>query len=206
MPEQRVAKSDLFHRTGGQLDLIREEASEQEARKFAPLLTIANVCLDSLRSILDVRLLRSWVSAQTYARLQDTLDFAKLTSDVELGVTLPLPTNDVVDLPVFLTEVAKSCWTRKMRMSSASGADGDEQITSDILDIVFSYASRADGWKVQCNAGELRRQVVFPRSRLKADVCDTESFRTCFRTRSSSLVTGSSFFSWTPLQPRAPMA
>ncbi|KAL8280564.1 hypothetical protein RQP46_006887 [Phenoliferia psychrophenolica] len=133
-----------LHGLSGQLDHVREEATPEEASKFAPLLHIADVCLESLRSILD-----------------DTLDFAKLTSDVELGVTLPLPTNDSVDLPIFMESVAKACWTRKLKLSSASASgDGDfERGPSDILDVVFSFAGRGEGWMAKVNAGELRRII-----------------------------------------------
>lgn len=115
--------------------------------KFSSLLAVSDVLLYSLRDILD-----------------DSLDFAKLSSDVERGTNLPLATNDVVDLTLLMAEITKSTWTRKIRWSSngSVGGDGDGEHgfeKSEKLDVILEFAERPEGWAAKVNIGELRRSV-----------------------------------------------
>lgn len=136
-----------IHGLGGQFELLRDLCTPEELLKFSSLLAVSDVLLYSLRDILD-----------------DSLDFAKLSSDVERGTNLPLATNDVVDLTLLMAEITKSTWTRKIRWSSngSVGGDGDGEHgfeKSEKLDVILEFAERPEGWAAKVNIGELRRIV-----------------------------------------------
>ncbi|KAI5481585.1 translation initiation factor eIF-3 subunit 9 [Pseudohyphozyma bogoriensis] len=139
-----------IHGLGGQLELLRQALSPEELVNLSPLLTTADVCLDSLRTILD-----------------DTLDFAKLRA-MDGSASAPLVANDIVNLPTFLTDLTKATWARKLQLRTGSSLDhtdepdhpSHERSSEPQLDVILDFAGREEGWNAQVNSGELRRIIT----------------------------------------------
>lgn len=99
-----------LHGINSQVELIREFSTPSQLRRLAPLLDTAEVCLESLRDVLD-----------------DTLDFAKLTSSTtseeerqRAHARAVSPTN----LEQLLEDVSKATWVRKKRTDLATAEVG----------------------------------------------------------------------------------
>jgi hypothetical protein len=99
-----------MHGLTGQVELIREMYSgTDEATKLDSVLTVAEVCLDSLAAILDVSLV-----------------FAQFSNEADTflsAVSGPREQLDLIDIADFTASVTKAAWVRKMRLTSASGSN-----------------------------------------------------------------------------------
>ncbi|KAK4049435.1 hypothetical protein OIV83_004168 [Microbotryomycetes sp. JL201] len=91
---------------GGQLELIRQltKSYPNVQKTLAPLLDVAEVCVSSLKEVLD-----------------DTLEFSKISSKVEGQDAAPPPALTEVHLGTLVEDVVKSVWARVRQAASASG-------------------------------------------------------------------------------------
>ncbi|GAA6026492.1 hypothetical protein JCM10207_003403, partial [Rhodosporidiobolus poonsookiae] len=87
-----------LHGCASQIELIREFATPRELKKFLPLLDTAEVCLESLRDVLD-----------------DTLDFSKLSNAPIDTVEHQRRSYAPADLEAVVEGVLQSTWVRKQR-------------------------------------------------------------------------------------------
>ncbi|GAA6018479.1 hypothetical protein JCM11491_007012 [Sporobolomyces phaffii] len=137
-----------------QLSLIREFSTPVELRKVAPLLDVAEICVDSLSSVLE-----------------DTLDFSKLTNssaqeEAFMQNKRVAPTN----LVTLVEGVLKSTWIKKKRTdlvsvdlesvlgprpSAAKTGEGEEK-----LELILEVEDKPDGWDVMTDVGGLRRVLL----------------------------------------------
>lgn len=130
-----------LHGLAGQLELIRSACT---ATPRAPVdshaFAVADVCLESLREILD-----------------DTLSFASLS---QAGPTSTKPNleaaeaNEVVDLAALLRDTTKSAWARKVRRACAEGQGEDEGVD---VKVVLDLAGREKGWMADIAVADWRR-------------------------------------------------
>ncbi|KAK4056285.1 hypothetical protein OIO90_002729 [Microbotryomycetes sp. JL221] len=102
---------------GGQLELIRQltKSYPQVSKTLTPLLDVAEVCVTSLKEVLD-----------------DTLEFSKMTSRVE-GQIQPPPSLTEVHLGHLVQDVVKSVWARVRQAASASGSNSTSRGEVSIL-------------------------------------------------------------------------
>ncbi|KAM0792829.1 hypothetical protein ACM66B_002595 [Microbotryomycetes sp. NB124-2] len=91
---------------GGQLELIRQLTKSYPSvqKTLTPLLDVAEVCVSSLKEVLD-----------------DTLEFSKMTSKVD-GQEAPPPAMTDVHLGTLVEDVVKSVWARVRQAASAAGS------------------------------------------------------------------------------------
>ncbi|GAA5933802.1 hybrid sensor histidine kinase/response regulator [Sporobolomyces koalae] len=138
-----------LHGINSQFELIREFATPQQLLKLAPLLDTADVCLESLRQILD-----------------DTLDFSKLSNnspeEIADAQKRSLARNN---LETLAEDVSKAVWVRKKRVdlvsADAAGSNGksiDE--TGAKVDVVLEVQERKGGWGVWVDAGGMKRVLL----------------------------------------------
>ncbi|KAM0749780.1 hypothetical protein T439DRAFT_381348 [Meredithblackwellia eburnea MCA 4105] len=130
------------HLLGGQLELTRQELVTSQQEGLRNFFKIADICLDSLKSIID-----------------DSIDFAKLSNDADHGRVTPGVANDIVDLRKVIADATRAAWTRKMRMSSKSAEEEDDADARplQVVDVILSFAGREKGWLAQVNLADLRR-------------------------------------------------
>ncbi|ORY90859.1 hypothetical protein BCR35DRAFT_299466 [Leucosporidium creatinivorum] len=105
-----------LHGIGSQVELIRAVCPKPALKAIEPLLSVADVCVSSLREILD-----------------DTLEFSKMSNSVNDETSRP-PAFTEVDLENLVEEVVKSCWSRGRQRASATG-DVSRGEVSILLDV-----------------------------------------------------------------------
>ena len=138
-----------LHGVSSQVELIREFSSPKERARLAPLLECAEICLESLRDVLD-----------------DTLDFAKLSN----GST---PENrrlghKRVNLETLLQDVCLATWVRRRRVdlvsSDASPAATPQQSPApnqqQRVDVILEVEQRSAGWEAMVDVGALKRVLL----------------------------------------------
>ncbi|ORY73259.1 hypothetical protein BCR35DRAFT_307281 [Leucosporidium creatinivorum] len=135
-----------LHGLAGQLELIRAACTASpQAPVDAQTFAVADVCLESLREILD-----------------DTLSFAKLS---QVGAASSRPTlepaeaSELVDLSALLRDTTKSAWARKMRRESAEG-EGDWSQGAEDVEVVLDFAGREEGWQASVGVADWRRTLA----------------------------------------------
>ncbi|ORY74544.1 hypothetical protein BCR35DRAFT_306686 [Leucosporidium creatinivorum] len=143
-----------LHGINSQVELIREFSTPGQLRRLAPLLDTAEVCLESLRDVLD-----------------DTLDFAKLTSSStseeerqRAHARAVTPTN----LEQLLEDVSKATWVRKKRTDLVTAdvgtpKDGSAQqprTPSPQVDLILEVENRAAGWTGLFDLGATKRVLL----------------------------------------------
>ncbi|GAA5977969.1 hypothetical protein JCM5350_006284 [Sporobolomyces pararoseus] len=134
-----------------QLSLIREFSSPLELRKLAPLLDVAEICVDSLSSVLE-----------------DTLDFSKLSnSTAQEEASLRQRRLARLDLVTLIEGVLKSSWIKKKRADLASVDLGgvletkrSEEEQEGKIDLILEVEDKEDGWEVLTDGGGLRRVLL----------------------------------------------
>ncbi|GAA5841100.1 hypothetical protein JCM11251_008018 [Rhodosporidiobolus azoricus] len=137
------------HGVNSQIELIREFSSPDELRKIAPLLDAADVCLESLRDVLD-----------------DTLDFSKLTnSSPTEAAALARRAAVTADLEGIVDGILKSAWVRKQRTSLVERDVGkpsreDAAADSSKVSLVLEVEARKGGWGVMVDVGGLKRVLL----------------------------------------------
>ncbi|GAA5946131.1 hypothetical protein JCM3765_000128 [Sporobolomyces pararoseus] len=136
-----------LHGINSQVELIREFASPQQLLKLAPLLDVADVCLESLRSVLD-----------------DTLDFSKLSNnspeEIEAAQKRSLARHDLESLA---EDVTKAVWVRKKRVdlvsadaAMANGKPSDNPKGN--VDVILEVEERE--WGCWVDAGGMKRVLL----------------------------------------------
>jgi len=101
--------------------------------------------------------------------LEDSLDFAKLSNDLDMGSVIPSAPNDTLDLTILTADITKATWARKMQLSSgsentdpaASSVTSSPATVKPLLDVLLEFEGRDKGWMAQVCAGDLRRCVSF---------------------------------------------
>ncbi|KAK4046701.1 hypothetical protein OIV83_005904 [Microbotryomycetes sp. JL201] len=132
-----------LHSVTSQLELIREFSTPNELRKLAPMLDVCDVCLESLRDVLD-----------------DTLDFAKQTSAPTIA-----PKLFKVDLASLAEDVIKATWVRKRRSdivaNDASNEAADRtSMNAPGVDVILEVEHRDQGWLALVDTGGLKRVLL----------------------------------------------
>ncbi|GAA6026286.1 hypothetical protein JCM11491_006615 [Sporobolomyces phaffii] len=136
-----------LHGINSQVELIREFASPQQLLKLAPLLDVADVCLESLRSVLD-----------------DTLDFSKLSNnspeEIEAAQRRSLARHDLESL---CEDVTKAVWVRKKRVDlvSADAAVANRKPSDHpkgSVDVILEVQER--DWGCWVDAGGMKRVLL----------------------------------------------
>lgn len=132
-----------LHGLAGQLELIRAACTASpQAPVDAQTFAIADVCLESLREILD-----------------DTLSFAKLS---QAGAASSRPTleaaeaSELVDLSALLRDTTKSAWARKMKRESAEGS-GEGSPEAEEVEVSLEFDGREQGWLASVGVADWRR-------------------------------------------------
>ncbi|GAA6059846.1 hypothetical protein JCM10212_003758 [Sporobolomyces blumeae] len=137
-----------LHGINSQVELIREFSSPRQLRKLAPLLDVADVCLESLRDVLD-----------------DTLDFSKLSNnspeEIEAAQKRSLARND---LETLAEDVSKAVWVRKKRTdlvsADAAASNGKPETEKGKVDVILEVQERTEGWGVWVDAGGMKRVLL----------------------------------------------
>lgn len=155
-----------LHGINSQVELIREFSTPSQLRRIGPLLDTADVCLESLRDVLD-----------------DTLDFAKLSQHSSPSRAREAHLRSLVkaDLEQVVEEVQKAVWVRKRRvdMVKDDGAPlhgvagtpmnghGTRSTSSHgampaptRVDLVLEVQDRVGGWKAWVDVGGLKRCLL----------------------------------------------
>ncbi|KAM0790161.1 hypothetical protein ACM66B_005480 [Microbotryomycetes sp. NB124-2] len=132
-----------LHSVTSQLELIREFSAPHELRKLAPMLDVCDVCLESLRDVLD-----------------DTLDFAKQTA-----APVVAPKLFRVDLALLAEDVIKATWVRKRRSDIVANDVSNETASKTSMnapgvDVVLEVEQREQGWLAWVDTGGLKRVLL----------------------------------------------
>ncbi|KAK4703316.1 hypothetical protein P7C70_g2903, partial [Phenoliferia sp. Uapishka_3] len=109
-----------LHGIRSNLELIKTVIGAQALTKIKPLLNFAEICVTSLKEVLD-----------------DTLEFAKL-SNTSKKAWRSSQLRDV-NLETLLDEVIKSCWARTTQEELAFGGSQTDGSASRNVDIVMDY-------------------------------------------------------------------
>ncbi|KAI5475998.1 hypothetical protein MNV49_000511 [Pseudohyphozyma bogoriensis] len=129
-----------------QLELIREFSSPEQLAKLTPFLDVADVCLESLRDVLD-----------------DTLDFGKLANSMP-ETAGPVPTRSLVqaDLEKLAGDVAKACWVRKERVDSitAEATGKGSQPAKGKVDVILEVDRKVPSWLTYLDVGGMKRVLL----------------------------------------------
>lgn len=105
------------------MELIRAVCPPESLKAIEPLLSVADVCVASLREILD-----------------DTLSYSKMSNSINDDTTRPLILKEV-DLEELCGEVIQGCWSRgRQRADSGDEERGEVEI---ILDVRLDNGARA---------------------------------------------------------------
>lgn len=126
-------------------------SSPHELRKLAPLLDVAEICVDSLSSVLE-----------------DTLDFSKLSNVSEAEeASLRQRRLGEVDLVTLIEGVLTSTWIKKKRADLVSvdlggmlETERSEQEHQGKIDLILEVDDKQDGWNVRTDVGGLRRILL----------------------------------------------
>ncbi|GAA5889083.1 hypothetical protein JCM6882_009737 [Rhodosporidiobolus microsporus] len=139
-----------LHGINSQIELLREFSSPEQLLKIAPLLDVADVCLESLRDVLD-----------------DTLDFSKLSNnspeEIEAAQQRSLARNDLEQI---CDDVAKAVWVRKRRVdlvnadATAAGGGPGGAGKKGKVDVVLEVEERKGGWGVWVDSGGMKRVLL----------------------------------------------
>lgn len=135
-----------LHGINSQLELIREFSSATELRKIAPLLDIADVCLESLSDVLN-----------------DTLDFSKLSHNTAHKSAARQRRNlTQIDLSALIEGVLKTTWDRKRRLDSATADLGSARQVErqGKVDLILEVEGKEDGWEVMTDIGGMKRVLL----------------------------------------------
>ncbi|GAA5906724.1 hypothetical protein JCM6882_003285 [Rhodosporidiobolus microsporus] len=132
------------HGVNSQIELIREFSSPDELRRIAPLLDAADVCLESLRDVLD-----------------DTLDFSKLTNvspaeAAELARRAAVP----ADLESLVEGITKSTWIKRQRSALVEKDVMNPVEETSRVSLVLEVEERKGGWGVLVDVGGLKRVLL----------------------------------------------
>ncbi|KAK4701012.1 hypothetical protein P7C70_g5222, partial [Phenoliferia sp. Uapishka_3] len=135
-----------LHSIGSQIELIREVSSPSTLVKLKPLLDTADVCIASLREVLD-----------------DTLEFAKMSNQV--GSTAEAERHlTPVSLERLVEEVAKSSWTRtRQNADIISGGDSIKlgmTGAGEKVDVILEVDRRFDDWLAMVDVGGMKRVLL----------------------------------------------
>ncbi|GAA6000287.1 hypothetical protein JCM10207_007941 [Rhodosporidiobolus poonsookiae] len=138
-----------LHGVGSYLELIKEVAEPQTLARISPLLGMADVCVTSLREILD-----------------SVLSFAKLAhSDATAAVSLQqqssshAPNLHLVDLETLIRDVVKSCWTRDRTQRAADGGVEYSIAEASAVDVLLEFGL-PQGTQVKVDVGAFKRVLV----------------------------------------------
>ncbi|GAA5820176.1 hypothetical protein JCM3770_004810 [Rhodotorula araucariae] len=126
---------------GSQLELIRIISEPSTLESISPLLDVAEVCLTSLREVLD-----------------DTLDVSKLNNGGESSASLV-----TVELEALVIEVVKSCWHKAKRLAAlrAEDEEGVSGSSSAVEQVdVLLRTSLPPGTKAMVDVGALKRVLI----------------------------------------------
>ncbi|GAA5887446.1 hypothetical protein JCM6882_002533 [Rhodosporidiobolus microsporus] len=151
-----------LHGIGSYLELIRDVADPQALATINPLLSMTDVCITSLREILD--------SVLSFSKLANADAAAALSSSGAArtspsGRPTSAPTaRSLVDLEGLIVDVVKSCWTTTLLKSQALKAVSDgiaaaAQEMEDKIDIILEY-DLPRGTLVTVDVGALKRVLI----------------------------------------------
>ncbi|BGP38475.1 hypothetical protein JCM10449v2_002409 [Rhodotorula kratochvilovae] len=136
---------------GSQLELIKNAADPAALASISPFLAMADVCVSSLREILD-----------------SVLEFSKqshATTNEPKARSAASP-RTLVDLETLVIDVVKSCWSRVQQVRRAllsSHSDTDSPVVQgeadDKVDIVLEY-DLPPGTQVSVDVGGLKRALI----------------------------------------------
>ncbi|GAA6032936.1 hypothetical protein JCM8097_000055 [Rhodosporidiobolus ruineniae] len=138
-----------LHGINSQIELLREFSSPEQLLQIAPLLDVADVCLESLRDVLD-----------------DTLDFSKLSNnspeEIEAATQRSLAKHDLAQIA---EDVCKAVWVKKKRVDlvsadAAAAAGRGPQSPQGKVDVILEIEERKGGWGVWVDAGGLKRVIL----------------------------------------------
>ncbi|GAA5861955.1 hypothetical protein JCM1840_006887 [Sporobolomyces johnsonii] len=144
---------------GSQIELIRSMADPSLLKFIEPLLDVAEVCISSLREILD-----------------DTLEFSKFNNSTANHVS-KTPALTIVDLEALIEDVVKACCSRTMKQNAvrahgmwSPGSDAERESGDIGLDIILDY-HLDKGVLAMIDIGGLKRLLITIAVR---DITDTE--------------------------------
>ncbi|GAA5846560.1 hypothetical protein JCM9279_006741 [Rhodotorula babjevae] len=124
---------------GSQLELIRTMTEPSALASIDPLLDVAEICLTSLREVLD-----------------DTLDVSKLNNGSQVAASLV-----EVDLESLVIDVVKSCWHKAKRLAALRSEDDGQSNSSAVEKVdVMLRTSLAPGVKAKVDVGGLKRVLI----------------------------------------------
>lgn len=124
---------------GSQLELIRTMTEPSALASIDPLLDVAEICLTSLREVLD-----------------DTLDVSKLNNGSQSVASLV-----EVDLESLVIDVVKSCWHKAKRLAALRSGDEGQSNSSAVEKVdVMLRTSLPPGVRAKVDVGGLKRCVL----------------------------------------------
>ncbi|BGP45205.1 hypothetical protein JCM10450v2_001022 [Rhodotorula kratochvilovae] len=127
---------------GSQLELIRTIMDPNALESVLPQLDVAEICLTSLREVLD-----------------DTLDVSKLNNGGDAAANLVM-----VELEALVIDVVKSCWHKAKRFAALHSENGDDEGPSDSSAVeqvdVLLRSSLPAGTKAKVDVGALKRVLI----------------------------------------------
>lgn len=124
---------------GSQLELIRTMTEPSALESINPLLDVAEICLTSLREVLD-----------------DTLDVSKLNNGQQVAAANLV----TVELESLVIDVVKSCWHKAKRLAALRNGDEGQSNSSAVEKVdVLLRTSLPAGTKAKVDVGGLKRCV-----------------------------------------------
>ncbi|KDE06838.1 hypothetical protein MVLG_02874 [Microbotryum lychnidis-dioicae p1A1 Lamole] len=135
-----------------QLELLREFSTPQELKKISPMLDVADVCLESLRDVLD-----------------DTLDVAKFSNSTSEMTAHQRSALARTDLARLAAEVSQACFIRKRRSDYVTKdqilvqndpTQRRPDIASTTVELILEVEEREAGWEAMIDVGGLKRVLL----------------------------------------------
>ena len=135
-----------IHGVVSQVELIREFSSPSQLITLSPFLDVADICLESLRDVLD-----------------DVLDLGKLanqsSAEAKSAYRRALVKGDLAQLA---EDVAKATWVRKRRtdLVSVDNVTGMPHTPTGKVDVILQVEDRLGGWIAWLDTGGMRRVLL----------------------------------------------
>ncbi|KAM0745676.1 hypothetical protein T439DRAFT_330489 [Meredithblackwellia eburnea MCA 4105] len=127
-----------------QLELIREFSTPLQLARLRPILDVADVCLETLRDVLD-----------------DTLDFAKNSNKSPLDKQKASLVK--ADLSHLVEDVVKATWVRKERVDLVTAdatANGHDLPPREKVDVILEVERRESSWMAMLDVGGIKRLLM----------------------------------------------
>ncbi len=135
-----------IHGVVSQVELIREFSTPKQLITLSPFLDVADICLESLRDVLD-----------------DVLDLGKLANqssqEAKSAYKRALVKGDLAQLA---EDVTKATWVRKRRtdLVSIDNVTGAPHVPPGKVDVVLEVQDRLGGWTAWLDTGGMRRVLL----------------------------------------------